>query len=683
MIWKRVATVGAVIAFCGCVIWLWATMTPDAGQLLRYPEPLTEILTCPDSLGHGGEPLLLVIDLAAGDPFAAYVGEILLAEGISTFHTVDLSRTCLERVRLDHYAGVITATRSHRLDLSLPSLSQYVRNGNSLLMIDPPTAFDSLLGIVDTHKKLDNGYIQFDKTSPITSGLTPFSLQIQTEGRLCSTRATSPVAFFSSDGDASPHRFPAAGVTRLGRGSIGYLLFDLGKSVVFTRQGPPNGRDQNMDADSDGVYRATDLFAHSFDPRRSSVPQADQQQRLLINMCVALVADRYVLPRLWYFPAAAPAIALVTGDTHYRSRAMINRLVAYVGSAGGKFTLFDYPASLDSVYVKELIAQGHAAGPHIFNQRPDNRFPLRTRLWIANWFSRSSFYRPRLEDLAAESRFAVRVFTERTGLAPLLSRNHYLVWWGWSETAQLLAHNGIQMDFTVTGSDPTRKFDLPNSEGLQSPSGFGYINGSGLPMRWMDRSGNLIPIYQQLTQVEDDIMNATFMTTPRNDSITVARIIDANRTMIDEGINFYHSALVWNFHPEHSVESFPAGAPVAWDWFRSTVDHLRERNVPMLAASDWLRFTKARRTVRISQNPVHNLHHQCKFAIESRESINQLAVMLPIPPSNSNRRWRATLQGEPTPLLLPVQVTSIDGIVYALVTLDLVAGQCREVLLEY
>ena len=71
--------------------------------------------------------------------------------------------------------------------------------------------------------------------------------------------------------------------------------------------------------------RSDDLFFGdaAFDPQpnwvdlsKVAIPQADEQQRLLVNLLGMLTADKKPLPRFWYLPRGLKAAVIMTGDDH-------------------------------------------------------------------------------------------------------------------------------------------------------------------------------------------------------------------------------------------------------------------------------------------------------------------------------------------------------------------------------
>ena len=67
--------------------------------------------------------------------------------------------------------------------------------------------------------------------------------------------------------------------------------------------------------------RSDDLFYGSkegdrqpdwVDLSKMAIPQADEQQRLLANLILAMNVDRKPLPRFWYFPFGKKAAVVMT-----------------------------------------------------------------------------------------------------------------------------------------------------------------------------------------------------------------------------------------------------------------------------------------------------------------------------------------------------------------------------------
>ena len=57
------------------------------------------------------------------------------------------------------------------------------------------------------------------------------------------------------------------------------------------------------------------------DTNKIAIPQADEQQRLLLNLITLMERDRLPLPRFWYLPRGEKAAVVMSGDDHSPSSA--------------------------------------------------------------------------------------------------------------------------------------------------------------------------------------------------------------------------------------------------------------------------------------------------------------------------------------------------------------------------
>ena len=114
-------------------------------------------------------------------------------------------------------------------------------------------------------------------------------------------------------------------------GSIGgeaaAFTYDLARSVVYTRQGNPAWAGQNRDPNDPSVSRiiSHDMYFGNatWDPQpdyidwnKITIPQADEQMRLLANLIQYMNRDKKPLPHFWYFPRGEKAVVIMTGDDH-------------------------------------------------------------------------------------------------------------------------------------------------------------------------------------------------------------------------------------------------------------------------------------------------------------------------------------------------------------------------------
>ncbi|MBL7064785.1 MAG: hypothetical protein ISS49_11365, partial [Anaerolineae bacterium] len=146
------------------------------------------------------------------------------------------------------------------------------------------------------------------------------------------------------------------------------------------------------------------------------------------------------------------------------------------------------------------------------------------------------------------------------GIAPRTVRNHWIVWVGWSEQAEIEEAYGIQLDanYYHWGS---------------WLSGPGHFAGSGLPMKFSDENGEVLDIYQANTQLPDETWHAG--------------ISNAFQTLIDRSIDQEAYAFITaNFHPPSygSCQGY-AG---------NIMDYANSRGVPIWSAEILLDFLQAR-----------------------------------------------------------------------------------------
>ncbi len=668
--------VAGIIAAVAVII--WARIVPTFDDILpgqSYDNSWLQLR----SEGKTLQPILLVIDTTDANPFSRYIAEILRAEGILTFETWNLASGPLDSSVIPQYQLIITATPSRQLISLKSDLDAWVRRGGRLLMVAPPQDFDTILGVRTAGSSSTDGYVQFDTTQPMAGNLS--CTPIQFFGHTVNLQPTSATVLARlSKRKEGPFTIPAAGVDTCGLGRTGFLSYDLGTTVVTLRQGrpPQSVPARSVDRDGDGVFKTTDLYYDSFDYSNTTIPQADLQQSLFARMIFDLLLPEYVIPRIWYFPDGKPCVALLTGDHHGQNwHHEIENVAEYIESKGGRFTFLVYPDMINTGLVHDLVNRGHDVEPHLYYPRPSNRL-MRARLFAANWFSSGYFFRPRYAELEEEIQSGLRNFDALGIGSPTLTRTHYLVWLGWSETPKLFAQQGVRFDLSISGVDPHYQERPGGSDQWNSPMGYGYINGSGRPMRFIDTRGRLIPLYTQLTQFEDDVTAREVMPNPPNDSATTAGEIAVSKRFVDESVSRYHTTLVWNFHPEHTTLRWPPEAPTTWPWFKATVDYLASKGIPMLPAKEWLRFTTARSNVHIGKIIYNPSKRSGSFTISSGMSVAGLTLLIPLAPASASGLPFELHEKPPALSSEPCEAT-VDGMHCIQIVLDLAANTPIEV----
>jgi hypothetical protein len=295
-----------------------------------------------------GALILLITDRSAPNPFGAYLGEILRAEGLMSFDTKDIA--AIAGATLQPYPVVLLAEMTLS-PATAELLKSYVASGGHLIAMRPGPLLDELCGWSAAGSPIDGGYIAIKTDAGPGQGLLAAHLQFHGQADLHTSTADSIAGLYpTSDGAQAG----AAITMHQGRdgGAASCWAYDLAKSIVLTRQGNPANAD--IDVDGDGVFRTIDLFqangngAPWVDRDRIGIPQADEQMRLLGHIVEDFAGSAAPLPRLWYFPDTAMSMLVLTGDAHgnptsyytpelYRTNAHGCKMTQYMAIDGEPF----------------------------------------------------------------------------------------------------------------------------------------------------------------------------------------------------------------------------------------------------------------------------------------------------------------------------------------------------------
>ena len=284
-------------------------------------------------------------------------------------------------------------------------------------------------------------------------------------------------------------------------GQAAAFAYDLARSVAYTRQGNPAWSGEARDAANAPPIRAYNLFygAASFDPEPDwvdfnniQIPQADEQQRLLANLILQMNSGKKPLPRFWYLPGGFKAAVVMTGDDHgsyYGSSATDQRFQDFLAASPAgcsvanwqcvRGTAYLFPSviatnSLTNAQIAAYIARGFEFGVHV-----DSATDCQD--WTTSQLDTQ--YATFLSSLA----------TEYPAIpAPQTHRMHCISWSDYDSQPTIELKHGIRFDTTYYYWPSTWINDRP-----------GMFTGSGMPMRYVDRNGNLINVYQATTQMTD------------------------------------------------------------------------------------------------------------------------------------------------------------------------------------
>ena len=209
--------------------------------------------------------------------------------------------------------------------------------------------------------------------------------------------------------------------------------------------------------------------------------------------------------------------------------------------------------------------------------------------------------------------------------SPQTHRLHCVAWSDYDTQPKVESKYGIRLDTTYYYWPSTWILDRP-----------GYFTGSGMPIRFTDRNGNLIDVYQATTQLTD------------HSGQTFPYHIDTllNNALGPQG---YYGVITVNFHTDRPAADVESDA---------VVTSARALGVPIVSAKqmlDWLDGRNGSSFKNISWN-VNTL----SFSVTVAAGANGLRALLPIKGATGNFS-SMTYNGTP----LSFSVETIKGVMYA------------------
>ncbi len=280
-------------------------------------------------------------------------------------------------------------------------------------------------------------------------------------------------------------------------GQAAAFTYDLAKSIVYTRQGNPAWAGQERDGVTpirpDDLFfgaKAGDIKPDWVDLTRVAVPQADEQQRLLVNLMLLMNNAKRPLPRFWYLPGGRKAAVVMTGDDH-ASGGVGARFAKLVSQSPSACRLDQWECVRSTSYmtsnepitdaqVAGYVAQGFEVAAHV-TMDPTTQFGCGVD------------FTPTTLASAYTTEFALFASAFPSAPAPATHRMHCVMWSDWSTQPQTELQKGIRLD--------TSYYYWPGTWFLDKP---GMFTGSGMPMRYAASTGAPIDVYQAATQMTDE-----------------------------------------------------------------------------------------------------------------------------------------------------------------------------------
>jgi hypothetical protein len=570
----------------------------------------------------GSVPILLIVNKDSANPFGMFFTEILRAEGVNCFHTTDLS--ALQPDSLQRYEVAILAETPLN-EAQAGMFESFVARGGRLVSMRPVDGLGTVFGVARTEGVFLEGYIKTDPAHPAGAGIDPSSMQIHGESHLLTLAGAQAIAWLYADRETAIEN-PAITVNAFGEGQSVAFAFDLAKSIALMRQGNP----KLIDQDNDGLpgVRTVDKFAGWIDLDRIHIPQADEQQRLFVNILAQLSSRP--LPRLWYFPEDKKSVLIATGDSHMNPANFIEDVLARVEARGGHFTVYYSPQIVSNVGRAERLARFWLTdNVQLISDILGEGFGSPTPLMVDSWRARGHeiALHPYVDtELEGGWLEYWKEFTGR-GYAPVAQtvRTHRVLWTGWTESARWQASLGIRMNFDYYHVGPSmqkQNGEWPN----------GHLTGSGRPMKFIDDQGRILDIYQQLTQIADEHLIP--MDVPGWGGwpkLTAQQAVSVAKDLLDHSVkNGDYCAICGQFH----VDPFQVGGEPAEKggiFLEGTLDYAKELGVPILSGEEWLSFTDLRHDADFTDVTWDSAASTLTFRLlPPNQSDSTLTVLLPV-----------------------------------------------------
>jgi hypothetical protein len=534
----------------------------------------------------GSVPILLIVSPNSPNPFGIYLGEILRAEGVNCFHTADLSN--VQSGLLEKYdIAILAETPLNAAQAEM--FEAFVARGGKLVSMKPDDRLGSIFGVERSEGNISEGYVKTESSHPASEGINPSTLQIHGTANLYQLVGAQAVAWLYTDRDKASE-YPAVTLNETGAGMSVAFAFDLAKSIAMMRQGNPE--QVNQDVDGLNGVRTVDMFKGWIDLERIEIPQADEQQRLFVNLLSLLSRDKRPLPRLWYFPEDKKSVLIVTGDSHSNPEPFIEQALEIVERHDGHMTVYYAPQIVSDVGRAARVARFWLTDhvPAVSGVLGEE-FGSPTPFVVEGWRARGHdiALHPYADTGLEEWLVYWKEFTGR-GYGPVSKtvRTHRVLWTGWMETARLQASYGIRMNFDYYHVGPS----------LQKPNGEwpnGHLTGSGRPMRFIDEQGRLINLYQQHTHFADEHLIP--MDVPGWGGwpqLSAREAVEVVKKLLDRSVKHNDfCALGGQFH----VDPFQLGgdpAEKASAFLDGSLAYAAELGVPIWSAQEWLNFTDLR-----------------------------------------------------------------------------------------
>jgi hypothetical protein len=368
----------------------------------------------------------------------------------------------------------------------------------------------------------------------------------------------APIEWAAIEGGRTPLLFHRA----IGGGSASLWTIDLPRTIARLRQGDPDR------AGKAGLLphpAPADLLQGQLIEAQYPLPVADLLTHTLSR---SAGGSSPFLPAFWPFPSPTAAAMIMTADQDFAGDEFLSYEIDRVEEARGELTL--YLTANSRRNPRDPVDATPGGPPDI--EEVDRWRAMHHGISIhpnANGVPRDP---AQLEAVIRATRDAVSL---RYGVTPCTIRHHFVFWWGYTDTARALSDLGFLMDLNYNSIFP----------GIARA---GYMTGSGLPLPFVSSDGVVLPIFQQATQLEDDLLIGDY---PFSAHLSEAAAVEQGSAMLRDAAR-HGTAVTVNIHPLYA-----ARVPGLLSGLLTAAHRL---DLPILSAERWLELTLRRYRARIS-----------------------------------------------------------------------------------
>jgi WD40 repeat protein len=584
------------LLFCGAFL-----LTLSLGQAMpALPQDLAG--------GKGAsEPILIIT--STSNPIGNYYAKILQNEGLNTFNVSDIST--VSPATLASY-DVVVLTDMLLTPAQVTIFSDWVNSGGNLIAMHPDNKLASLLGLTDTGTPLSNGYLLMDTSKAPGEGLVNQTIQFHGDANRYKLNGATSIATLYTDASTATAS-PAVTLRTVGAGKAAAFSYDLARSIVYTRQG--------------NAFR--DSKPDSIDLSKVTIPQADEQQRLLANLILEINKAKKPLPRFWYLPRGEKAVVLITRADHANG-GTASRFDQFKTQSPSGCSVNNWECIRGTSYIYPNTALTDAQAAAYNTDGFEIALQLNTGCEDFTPSLLEFFYTQQLRNFSNSFLSLPAPSTQRY-TQPVRNSNSFpnpstqqqcLVRSDWVTAAKVGLSKGIR--FNATSYRPSSLvFDRP-----------GFFTGSGMPMPLADLDGTVLDVYQANTQITDEWEQSSPST------LTLDPLVD--RAFGAEG--FY------------GVFTVSANTDSVSD---AVVASAKTRGVPVVSARQMLTWLDGRNSSSFGSLAWSN--NSLSFTITPGAGANGLQAMLPAQSGNLVLS-SITLAGNP----VTYTTEGIKGINYAL-----------------